>query len=70
MTRDEATAVLGKYDPDLPFEKWTFVGMCLHFAFNGSEEGLAVWDEWSAKGKKYKGREDCAAHWKNFGVTP
>ncbi len=52
---------------------WIEVGQALHHASGGSDDGLALWDEWSA-GKltpqqpdNYEGEGDCAKHWGSFG---
>jgi putative DNA primase/helicase len=40
--------------------------MALHHETGGSEEGLALWDEWSAKGSKYKGQEELEYKYRSF----
>jgi len=40
-------------DVDYSYEVWLEVGFGLHHASGGSEEGLALWDAWSAKGSSY-----------------
>jgi hypothetical protein len=40
-------------------------GNDFHHATRGSEDGLALWCEWSAGGTKYE-YEDLEAHWLNF----
>lgn len=58
-----AIAVL---DPDCDYQVWISVGMALHSGFEGSAEGLAVWDDWSAKGASYRDGET-AYKWSSFG---
>jgi hypothetical protein len=58
--------VLTLWDPDCEYDDWIKVGMALHHECDGREYGLAVWNEWSATGKKYKGLGDLEAHWRSF----
>lgn len=51
----------GGYDP------WIRAGMAIHSASGGSDEGFALWHEWSATGNTYDGIEDCRYHWQSFG---
>ena len=67
---DKLRALLVKYSPDAPYPEWLKIGMALHHAGNGSPTSLAVWNEFSAKGKKYKGISDLRAHWVSFGPAP
>ena len=64
--RDRAEAALTHLEPD-GYEFWIRVGMALHHASGGSDEGFALWHEWSAKGDTYDGIEDCRYHWASFG---
>jgi hypothetical protein len=64
--RDRAEAALAHLHPD-GYEQWIRVGMALHHASGGSDEGFAVWHQWSAKGETYDGIEDCRYHWASFG---
>jgi hypothetical protein len=48
------------------YEPWIDVGMRLHHQFEGSDEGLAVWDAWSTAGTTYA-KESCEEHWQSFG---
>ncbi|WP_049759734.1 phage/plasmid primase, P4 family [Trichlorobacter lovleyi] len=47
-------------------EEWICVGMGLHHEFAGSEEGLALWEEWSRGSTKFKD-EECPEKWAGFG---
>ena len=42
-------AWIATQDPNAPYDQWIKVGMRLHDATDGAEEGLAVWEGWSAK---------------------
>lgn len=71
-TREELTKLLAPLDPDTDYQEWVNVGMALHHATGGSSLGLDVWDEWSATGNKYRGRNDLTPHWYSFqgsGIT-
>ena len=50
-----------------PYEygDWLRVGMALHGETNGSADGLALWDGWSAKSEKWSPGV-CAEKWKSF----
>jgi hypothetical protein len=63
---DRLRALLAMRDPSCGYELWLKAGMALHHATGGSSTGLAVWNEWSAKGKPYKGVDDLRAHWVSF----
>jgi hypothetical protein len=58
-------AAIDKLDPDMLMADWVRVGMGLHHQFNGSGEGFAIWDMWSAGGSKYNERE-MRNRWKSF----
>lgn len=65
-------------DPNMEYDHWYKVGAKLHHATGGAEEGLAIWDGWSAKATRkdkygrhvYKGIEDCRPHWLSFSSPP
>lgn len=50
------------------YETWKNVGMALHLEYAGSEEALALWDEWSRKSSKYPegGIEVLRTKWASF----
>lgn len=49
---------------NLSYEQWLKVGMAIKSQYPGPE-GLALWDEWSQKGARYKFGE-CSSRWKGF----
>ncbi len=49
------------------YAEWRDVGMALHHQFNGSLDGLLIFDEWSQNVRSYQGYDDVAAAWDNFG---
>ena len=54
------------------YDTWYRVGMALHLAAGGSEDGFNLWHAWSAgeiTGEipaSYSGEADCRAHWASF----
>ena len=60
-----ARHALGFIDPDIDYDDWVRVGQALHDAFEGSDEGLNLWDVWSSDGEKYQ-LGDCTDRWPNF----
>jgi Bifunctional DNA primase/polymerase, N-terminal/AAA domain/Primase C terminal 2 (PriCT-2) len=59
---------LNALDPDIGHDAWYKLGMAIYHESGGSPEGLAMWDGWSAKGKKYRPGE-CAKRWQSFATT-
>jgi AAA domain/Bifunctional DNA primase/polymerase, N-terminal/Primase C terminal 2 (PriCT-2) len=49
------------------YEGWIRTGMAIHAASGGSDDGFAVWHDWSSTGTSYDGIEDCRYHWASFG---
>lgn len=49
------------------YDSWIRTGMAIHAASGGSDDGFALWHEWSAQGESYDGIEDCRYHWASFG---
>ena len=67
---DRLRALLAPHDPDAPYDIWLKAGMAIHNATGGSPTGLAVWDEWSKRGVKYKGVGDLRTHYASFTSAP
>lgn len=59
-------ALIAKLSPDIGHDEWRNVLMAIHHATGGSEEGLAIADEWSSAGTKYKGKGDIELRWNLF----
>lgn len=55
-----------QYVDSFDYDVWLKVGMCLHHETEGSDEGLALWDEWSQSASNYKSFEDIAFRWNGF----
>lgn len=64
--RSKVAEALQFLHPD-GYEHWIRIGMACHHASGGSDEGFALWHEWSARGETYDGIEDCRYHWNSFG---
>jgi len=45
---------------------WLKMGMALHVQYRGSDEGLEVWDAWSAQFEGYAGSNDVQTQWNSF----
>lgn len=68
----ELRDLLARRDPDCGYDEWLRIGMALHHESEGSDEGLGIWDEFSAPSDKYPGLEALRSHWQSFGrsATP
>lgn len=62
----EIAELLAGLDPDMPYDEWINIGMAVHHETRGSLAGFGLWDNWSAKGSKYKGTADLRKHWASF----
>lgn len=67
LTEPQIEELLAKLDPDMSHDDWLHVGMGLHHETLGQESGFDYWDEWSAKGSKYPGRDTLRQRWDSFG---
>jgi hypothetical protein len=69
--RQIVAAALAWVDPS-SYDTWFRVGMAIHLATEGSEDGFHLWHAWSAgelTGEipaSYSGEADCRAHWASF----
>jgi hypothetical protein len=61
----EVEELLKHIPADLTYSDWVSVLMALHDRYSGSDEGLAIADQWSALGAKYRNGE-VAAKWRSF----
>lgn len=61
----EVEELLSHIPADASYCDWLAVLMALHDRFNGSDEGLALADRWSATGAKYR-PGGVAAKWRSF----
>ncbi len=58
--------LLQHIDPDDGYEDWLNVLMAVFHETKGSEEGLALADEWSSRGEKYRGSQEIQSKWQSF----
>lgn len=65
-TLDQARELLSYLDP-YDYDQWVKCGMAMHHQFSGSDEALAVWDEWSANAENYRDSNDTMHRWGTFG---
>jgi len=63
-TADELRDALRAIDPDESYDLWSQVGMALK-SLDAGETAFTLWDEWSARGAKYKAGE-MAYKWRSF----
>lgn len=75
---DELKRLLAKHSPNAPYDadegdSFIKIGMAIHDATDGSDEGLALWDEFLRPGIKYaEGARHLESHWRSFkkgGIT-
>ncbi len=59
---DDITDALTYIDPDSSYDDWIAIGMALH----SGGYPMAMFNNWSAKGIKYKGQKDIDFHWRSF----
>lgn len=70
--RQIVASALAWVDPG-SYDTWFRVGMAIHLATDGSEDGFHLWHAWSSgelTGEipaSYSGEADCRAHWASFG---
>ena len=56
-------------NPGRDFDLWLEIGMALHHQFEGSDEGLQMWHDWSEPSDYYQPSE-CNRRWESFGNGP
>lgn len=65
-SNEQLTEMLKAINPDEHgYERWCQIGMALHHETDG--EGFDLWDEWSAEGASYPGRDELQRKWDSFG---
>jgi len=52
---------------DQTYSEWLQVGLALHHQFQGSADGLFLFDQWSQDVREYQGYDDVAATWYSIG---
>ena len=68
-TDNRILELISRIDNDCSRDEWRDVGMAIHDAYDGSEEGLQVWDDWSSEGNppSYDGYDHLKEQWGSFG---
>lgn len=66
MSIDELREMLSHLDPNMSNTEWHQLGLALHHETEGSAEGCALWDEWSAGGNGYPGTDYFEHRWEGF----
>jgi P4 family phage/plasmid primase-like protien len=71
MTLDEARDLLAETDFSKELRRdprgtWLYIGMALHFEFDGSEAAALLWDEWSKDKEGYRGWDSLHYIWRSF----
>lgn len=68
LTIDKAKALVEAIDSDCGYDEWLKAGQALHHEFDGSDEALDLWDQWSRKSEeKYPGERSMRGKWESFG---
>jgi hypothetical protein len=67
LTIEQLRDALDVLDPDMGYQPWLAKAMALHHETGGSEDGFALFDEWSARGGKYPGADKLRQHWDSLG---
>jgi hypothetical protein len=65
LTAEQIRELLAVVDPDENYQRWVSTGLAIHHETEG--EGFDLWDDWSAPGPKYPGREELQRRWDGFG---
>lgn len=68
ISLEDAKSALDALDPDMPMQQWIEIACGLKHQFG--EEGFALWDVWSAKGKKYSDTGDLGYRWRSLKAQP
>lgn len=71
VTVEQIEDALLAHDPDAPYnEGWFKVGAALHHQFDGSDEGLEVFDRWSSRGSERYDPEAVEKQWEHYRKHP
>ena len=67
--QQQIESALKSLDPSMPYDDWVKIAMALHNAYDGSDEGLMLFNKWSAESDKYKSGEP-SKKWHSFSNDP
>jgi hypothetical protein len=60
---------LDHIDPDIDYGNWLKALMVIFHETKGSDAGLALADEWSSRGRKYRNFQDIEYRWNRFKIS-
>lgn len=60
---------LSYIDPDTGYDRWLSVGQALHHQYEGSDQGIDLWDKWSQRSVDYDPQE-IERKWPTFSNDP
>lgn len=63
---EKLRTILEEIDPDVCYGEWIKALMVIFYETNGSDEGLALANEWSSQGTKYQGLRNIEYRWNHF----
>jgi hypothetical protein len=66
ITLADAERALQHVEDNISHENWIRIGQALAHQFNGAEEALHLWDDWSATAPNYAGPDECRRRWDSF----
>jgi len=67
ISDSQIAEMLDAIDPDCGYDQWVRCGMAIHEATGGV--GFDIWNNWSAKSKKYPNTDTLLNHWHSFGKS-
>lgn len=65
----ELKRTLSKIDPDCGYTDWVQCLMAVFHESHAASEGLAIADDWSSRGAKYRGFAEVQAKWNSFDLN-
>lgn len=66
---DELSSIVMAIDDNTDYERWIRVGMGIHHATAGSDDGESLWDAWSRSAENYD-HSQINIKWHSFGKNP
>lgn len=67
LTTLQVAEMLALLPNDLDYDTWVKVGQSVHHETDGSDEGFALWHDWSKNSPKYTTEKYCRDRWVSFG---
>ncbi|MCH7334692.1 phage/plasmid primase, P4 family [Acinetobacter modestus] len=65
LTLTDAQSLI-KFIDSSDYQTWLKAGMALHHEFDGSDEALSLWNDWSSIASNYQSFDDLKYRWDNF----